>query len=71
MPFTARFGQDDRMFYVQAPRLRSFMPGALAADWGPRTWYIEVGDDQKAVRFVEKFKNGDCLRYDRIHWCDD
>ena len=47
------------------------MPGAIAADWGPRIWYIEVGDDQQAVRFVEKFNDGKCLRYDRDHWCDD
>jgi hypothetical protein len=59
------------MFYVQASRTRSFMPGAIAADWGPRIWYIEVGDDQQAVRFVEKFNDGKCLRYDRDHWCDD
>lgn len=47
------------------------MPGAIAANWGPRIWFIEIGDDQEATRFIEKFKNGDCLRYDRDHWCDD
>ena len=33
--------------------------------------YVEVGDDQHAVRHVDVFKNGNSLRYDRTHWCDD
>jgi hypothetical protein len=43
----------------------------LAAEWGEFVRYMEVADDQYAVRQVEVFDNGNVLRYDRSHWCDD
>jgi hypothetical protein len=43
----------------------------VAADWGDSVRYVEVADDQFAVRQIEVFDNGNVLRYDRSHWCDD
>jgi hypothetical protein len=43
------------------------MQGSLAADWGGISRYVEVGDDQWAVRQVDVFDNGNVLRYDRSH----
>jgi hypothetical protein len=58
------------MLYFEAPGWclrRDF----VAAEWGEFVRYLEVGDDQYAVRQVELFDNGNVLRYDRAHWCDD
>ena len=58
------------MFRFKAPG-RHFMPGSLAKAWGEFTRYVEVGDDQFAIRQIDIFRNGTYLRYDRSHWCDD
>jgi hypothetical protein len=50
---------------------RHFMQDSLAINWGVPLRYVEVGDDQHTVRQVDVFKNGNSLRYDRTHWCDD
>jgi hypothetical protein len=39
--------------------------------WGRFTRYLEVGDDLRAVRQVDMFKNGNMVSYDRFHWVDD
>jgi hypothetical protein len=39
--------------------------------WGRFTRYLEIGEDLRAVRQVDVFKNGSMLRYDRSHWVDD
>lgn len=44
---------------------------SAAAEWGGFVCYVEVANDQYAVRHVEVFDNGNVLRYDRGHWCDD
>jgi hypothetical protein len=43
----------------------------VADPWGDFVRYIEVADDQLALRQVDLFENGNVLRYDRQHWCDD
>ncbi len=57
------------MLYVKAPG-RCLRTDSLAAGWGAMTCYLEVGDDQYAVRQIEVYHNGNILRYDRSHWCD-
>lgn len=42
----------------------------LSSEWGEFTFYIEV-DDQYVTRQVNEFENGNVLRYNREHWCDD
>lgn len=44
---------------------------SLAAEWGEFVRYLEVAEDQYAIRQVEVFDIGNVLRYDRAHWCDD
>ena len=58
------------MFYFKAPG-RCLRQDFVAAEWGLCIRYMEVADDQYAVRQVEVFDNGNMLRYDRSHWCDD
>ncbi len=58
------------MLYLKAPGFclrRDF----LASEWGEFVRYMEVADNQYAVRQIEVFDNGNVLRYDRAHWCDD
>ena len=45
--------------------------GSLAQGWGEISRYVEVGDDQLAVRQVDVFENGQVLRYGREHKWDD
>ena len=58
------------MMHIKAPGrcLRHY--GSAAFHWGDFTNYLEVADDQFAVREVKIFENGNILRYDRSHWCD-
>jgi hypothetical protein len=58
------------MMHVKTPG-RYLMQGSRAADWGDFTRYLEVGDNQFALRQVDVFENGKVLRYDPSHWCDD
>jgi hypothetical protein len=58
------------MLYFKAPG-RCLRQEFLASEWGEFVRYMEVADDQYAVRQVEVFENGNILRYDRTHWCDD
>ena len=58
------------MLYFKAPG-RCIRKDFLAAEWGEFFRYVEVADDQYARRQVEVFDNGNVLRYDRSHWCDD
>ena len=58
------------MFHFKAPG-RRLQQDFLAVEWGEFSSYVEVGDDQYAIRQVELFDNGNVLRYDREHWCDD
>ena len=58
------------MFYFKAPG-RCIQQDFFAAEWGAFVRYVEVADDQCAMRQVEIFDNGNILRYDREHWCDD
>ena len=58
------------MLYFKAPG-RYLQRDSLAAGWGTYTSYLEVGDDQFAVRQVEVFRSGQVLRYDAAHWCDE
>ncbi|MEX0614156.1 MAG: hypothetical protein WD229_18700 [Pirellulales bacterium] len=58
------------MLYLKAPGF-CIREDFIAAGWGEFVRYLEVGDDQHAVRQVEIFDNGNVLRYDRSHWCDD
>jgi hypothetical protein len=39
--------------------------------WGDFNRYLEIGDDLYAVRQVDVFSNGNCLRYDRSRWEDE
>ena len=57
------------MWYFKAPG--RLMQASLAADWGRITRYLEVADDQHAVRQVDVFENGNLLRYDRSHPRDE
>jgi hypothetical protein len=58
------------VLYFKAPR-RCLRPDFIAAEWGEFLRYVEVADDQYALRQVDVFENGNVLRYDRAHWCDD
>jgi hypothetical protein len=58
------------MMLLKAPG-RYLMQGSAASGWGDFTHYLEVADDQFTVREVDVFENGNILRYDRSHWCDD
>ena len=57
------------MFHFKAPG--RLMQESLARNWGGITQYLEVGDDQRAVRQVNIYDNGNVLRYDRFHQWDD
>jgi hypothetical protein len=57
------------MLYFKAPG--RLMRDRLSADWGNFTWFVEVGDDQRAIRQVNVFDNGNVLHYDRSHNWDD
>ncbi|REJ89920.1 MAG: hypothetical protein DWQ34_18375 [Planctomycetota bacterium] len=44
---------------------------ACAGDeWGAFTVYLEI-DDQHVTRQINEYEQGQLLRYDRSHWCDD
>jgi hypothetical protein len=58
------------MLYFKAPG-RCIHRDVLSMEWGDFVWYVEVADDQWAMRQVNVFDNGNILRYDRLHWCDD
>src|SRR5436309_3438992 len=57
------------MFYFKAPG--RLMQGSNAVAWGRITSYLEIGHDQRAVRQLDVFENGNILRYDRLHNWDD
>ena len=58
------------MLHFKAPGW-SIQRDFVASEWGEFFRYIEVGDDQRTTRQVEVFGNGNMLRYDREHWCDN
>jgi hypothetical protein len=58
------------MMYFKAPGFCIHQDFASSAR-GAFTRYVEVSEDQYAVRQVEVFDGGNVLRYDRSHWCDD
>lgn len=58
------------MLYFKAPGF-CIRENFIAAKWGDFVRYLEVADDQFAVRQIEVFHSGNVLRYDRTHWCDD
>ncbi len=58
------------MLYFKAPG-RCIQKDFIAAEWGEFVQYVEVAEDQFATRQVRVFANGNLLRYDRMHWCDD
>lgn len=43
----------------------------MTSGWGTFTTYAEVGEDLFALRQVQVYANGNCLRYDRENWCDE
>jgi hypothetical protein len=49
---------------------RSYGRRLLSSDWGEFSFYIEIVD-QHVSRQLNQFENGNLLRYDRDHWCDD
>ena len=57
------------MFYFKATGTH-FVQDSLARAWCEFIRYVEVGDDQFALRQVDDFGEGRMLRYDRTHWCD-
>ena len=58
------------MCYFTAPG--RFLPNdSPAASWGEWTVYIEVANDQLAVRQINRFKNGNILCYDHDHRRDE
>jgi hypothetical protein len=57
------------MFHFKAPG--RFTRGPLVREWGRISMYVEVGDDQRAIRQVDVFDNGNVLRYDRSHQWDN
>lgn len=59
------------MFWFRAPGQCIQAHAFISEGWGDSMRYVEVGDDQHATRQVEQFANGNMLRYDRTHWCDD
>ena len=64
-------GDQNNVWYFIAPG-RFFLPnGSPATSWGERTVHVEVGDDQLAVRQIDRFKNGNVLCYDRDHRRDE
>lgn len=42
-----------------------------ADSWGKFVRFLEVGDDLRAVRQIDFFRNGNMLSYDRHHWVDE
>lgn len=49
-----------------------FLPdGSPAVSWGDWTIYVEVGDDQLAVRQINRFQNGNVVCYDKGHQRDE
>ena len=49
-----------------------FVPdSSLAGSWGAWMVYIEVADDQLAVRQIDRFANGNLLCYDWDHSRDE
>lgn len=58
------------MLYFKAPG-RCIHQDFVTTDWGEFTRYVEVAVDQYAMRQAEIFHNGNILRYDRSHWCDE
>ena len=59
-----------QMLLFTAPG-RLLVEESPAKEWGDFTDFVEVADDQVAVRHVYLFRNGNSLRYGRAHWCDD
>ena len=58
------------MWYFTAPG--RFLPNDSPAEsWGKWTTYVEVADDQMAVRQIDRFLNGNLLCYDRDHRRDE
>jgi hypothetical protein len=57
------------MFYFKAPGFH--LRDRTTTNWGDFTWFVEVGDDQRAIRQVNAFDDGNILRYDRSHNWDD
>jgi hypothetical protein len=39
--------------------------------WGRSTWYLEVGDDGRPVRQLERYDAGVALKYDETHLDDE
>ena len=62
--------RSETMFHFKSPG-RCIRDDFRAAHWGAFVRYIEVAEDQHAKRQVEVFENGNILRFDREHWCDD
>jgi hypothetical protein len=58
-----------RYFSGSRDRYSANSPEACAS-WGGYQYFIEV-DDQYVTRQVKCYENGNVLRYDRNHWCDD
>ena len=58
------------MLYFKAPG-RCMRKDFISTEWGSFIRYVEVADDQYVAREVQVFDNGNVLRYDRTHWCDD
>jgi hypothetical protein len=56
--------------YFKAPG-RYLTQGSPALAWGDFTIYLEVADDQFALRQVNEFEDGSILRYNREYRCDD
>jgi hypothetical protein len=54
----------------RSPSGKSYQ-GYEETEWGRITQYLEVADDQRAVRQVDVYGNGYLLRYDREHEIDD
>ena len=60
-----------KMFYFKAPGF-CIHKDFITADWGEFVRYVEVADDQYAMRQVEVFQGGRMFRrYNRSYWCDD
>ena len=51
-------------------QLRSYGRPFAGDAWGPFTVFLEI-DDQHVSRQVNVYEDGQILRYDRSHWCDD
>ncbi|HEX3726694.1 MAG TPA: hypothetical protein VHV08_10650 [Pirellulales bacterium] len=61
----ARFAAVASMFYLKASRVEDRLP-----PWDNVVRYLEIGDDSFAMRHVEIYENGNCLRDDRKNWID-